>query len=179
MARTEEELRREMAKAFKQKQVTILAKVKSVDQSKRTCDIDDDGVIVYGVRLQPITQGNTGITIYPKVDSQVLCVQVEGSDDYMVVHASEAEKVEIKIDDKGLVINKDGAVFNDGTIGSVKADAMVQWMSSVYQDLQLIKATLTGGVTTPAGAGSMTVPYTGGQTPEPQLSDFADDALKH
>lgn len=38
---------------------TVLAEIKSVDTTARTCDIDNDGVLMYGIRLQSIVQGNT------------------------------------------------------------------------------------------------------------------------
>lgn len=177
MARTEEEIRNLLNQSMKGKPVTVLAEVKSVYTGKRTCDIDDDGVIMYGIRLQPITQGTTGMTIYPKVGAQVICSRIEGSDEYMVIHASEIDKVEIKISDKSIIMNQDGIVVNEGTIGSVKADSMVQWMMKVYNDLQTLITLLS---TSPvAGNGApLGVTFTP-TTPSPQVSDFADDTFKH
>lgn len=177
MAKTEEDIRKEFAAAFKAKAVTVLAEVKGVDQQKRTCDIDDGGVIMYGIRLQSIAQGNTGMTLFPKVGSQVLCVRIEDSDDYMVVHASEVESAELKIQDKSVTMDQNGFVFNGGTIGAVKADAMVQWMAKVYADIQSLVVTLGSG-STPTGNVVFAKPFTPG-TPEPQLTDFADDTIKH
>ena len=125
MARTEEDIRRSLAESLKGKPLTVLAEVKSVDQTARTCDIDDDGVIMYGVRLQCIINGNTGIVIYPKTGCQVLCARIEESDYYSVVHASEIDKLEIKIQDKSLALDSNGFVFNEGTIGAVKADKIL------------------------------------------------------
>lgn len=177
MARTEEDIRRSLAESLKGKPLTVLAEVKSVDQTARTCDIDDDGVIMYGVRLQCIINGNTGIVIYPKTGCQVLCARIEESDYYSVVHASEIDKLEIKIQDKSLALDSNGFVFNEGTIGAVKADKMVEWMMKVYNDLTTIQALL---LTSPvAGNGAnLAISFTP-QTPSPQLSYFADDKLKH
>ncbi len=177
MAKTEAELRQQLSEALKPKPVTILAEVKAVDDSKRTCDIDDDGVIMYGIRLQPITQGSTGITVYPKVGSQVLCSRIEDEDNYMVVHASEIDKIEIKVSDKSLVLDKDGIVANGGTIGSVKADKMVEWMTKVYSDLQTLITLLSTSAV--AGNGAPLAIVFSPQTPNPQVSDFADDTFKH
>ena len=177
MAKTEEDIRRDLSNALKGKPVTVLAEVKSVDQTARTCDIDDDGVIMYGVRLQCITNGNTGIVIYPKTGCQVLCARIEESDYYSVVHASEIDKLEIKIQDKSLTADSNGFVFNGGSIGSVKADKMVEWMMKVFSDLQTLTTLLfTSAV---AGNGSPLAIVFTPKTPQPQLSDFADDALKH
>lgn len=177
MALTEEEIRKGMARAFHQKPVSILAEVKSVDSNKRTCDIDDNGVIIYGVRLQPISQGATGVTIYPKVGAQVICLRIEDEDNYMVVHSSDFDKMEIKVSDKSVVIDKDGIVINNGSIGSVKADKMVEWMTKVYDDLQTLVALLSASIVTGNGA-PLGITFTP-TTPSPVLSNFEDNAFKH
>lgn len=177
MAKTDEDIRRELAEALKGKPVTVLAKVKTVDTNARTCDIDDDGVEMFGIRLQCITNGTTGIVIYPKVNSQVLCVRIEENDCYAVVHTSEVDKLEIKIQDKSLEVDSNGFVFNGGTIGSVKADKMVEWMTKVYSDLQTLTKLLATSAVVGNGA-PLAITFTP-QTPQPQLTDFADDTLKH
>ena len=177
MAKTEEDIRNGLSEAFKGKPVTVLAEVKSVDQTARTCDIDDDGVIIYGVRLQCITNGSTGIVVYPKTGCQVLCARIEDSDSYSVVHASEVDKIELKIQDKSLTADSNGFVFNGGTIGTVKADKMVEWMMKVYNDLTTLQALLLSSPVAGNGA-NLAISFTP-QTPSPQLTDFADDTLKH
>lgn len=174
MGKTDEDIRQALLRSTKGKQVTVLAEVKAVDSTKRTCDIDDDGVVLYGIRLQSITEGSTGLTLYPKVGSMVLCLRVEDSDDYMVVHASEIEKAEVKIQNTTMVIDGNGVVFNGGSVGSVKADKMVEWMTKVYADIVSIQTTL-GSL---FGQAVFGIPFVM-QTPSPQLSDFADDTLKH
>ena len=177
MARTEEEIRQALAASLKDKPVTVLAKVSAVDTTARTCDIDDDGVEMYGIRLQCITDGNTGITVWPKVGSQVLCLRIEEGDTYAIVQTAEVDKLEIKIEGKSLTADKDGFVFNNGTVGSVKADKMVEWMAKVYADLQtLITLLLTSPV---AGNGAALAIAFNPTTPQPQLSDMTDDAHKH
>jgi len=177
---TEEDIRQGFQNlAKKQQPVSVLAEVKSVDQQNRTCTLDDDGLMMYGVRLQCITQGNTGILMIPKIGSRVLAVQIEETDQYMVVQAAETESVEINIGQQKIVMDQNGIVLNDGTIGMVKCDKMVEWMAKVYADMQAIQLTLMGGVTTPAGPGSLTVAFTGSNTPNPDVTTFADDNFKH
>lgn len=177
MAKSEQEIRDLLHSSLKSKPITVLASVKSVDTAKRTCSIDDDGVVMYGVRLQPITQGSAGITVYPKVGAQVLCAKIEEGDDYMLLHASDIDKVEVVVKDKSLVLDKNGVVVNDGSIGCVKADRMVEWMTKVYNDLQTLISLLSSSAV--AGNGAPLAIAFAPTTPLPQVSDFADDAFKH
>ena len=176
---TDNDIRKKLGEAFGSEPVTVLAEVKGVNQSDRTCDIDNDGVMIYGVRLQSITKGNCGIVVIPKLGSKVLCVQIEKTDSFMMLHASEVDSIEINVAGKTLAADSNGFVFNGGTIGSAKTDKMVEWMMKVYNDLQTLSGSLASfPVTTPAGPGTGAVVFTP-QTPSPQLTDFADDTLKH
>ena len=91
MAASEQEIRQRLAENFGRKPVTVLGKVVSVDKAERTCVVDDDGVKMYGVRLQCITEGESGVLVRPKVGAMVLIVDIEGTGEYMVVQASEEE----------------------------------------------------------------------------------------
>ncbi len=174
---TETEIRDRLRQAIKGSPQTILGEVRSVDKQNRTCDIDNDGVTIYGVRLQPVTGGGTGIVIYPKTGAQALCIQVEESGDYMLLYAAENESVELKIGERSLTADQNGFVFNGGTVGSVKADKMTEWMMKVYTDLQTLQALLLSSPVAGNGA-NLAIVFTP-QTPSPQLADFADDKLKH
>ena len=74
-------------------------------------------------------------------------------------------------------MDKNGFTFNDGTVGAVCADKLVEWMSKVYSDLQTLITLLS---TSPvAGNGApLGVVFTP-STPSPNLADFTDDAFKH
>lgn len=174
---TEQDIRDKLGEALKRNPVTVLAEVKGVNQSDRTCDIDNDGVMIYGVRLQPITKGNTGVFIIPKIGSQALCVQIEATDSFMLIHASEVESIELSIEGKTFEMDKEGFVFNGGTIGSVKADKMVEWMAKVYSDLQMLMGLLLSSPVVGNGA-NLAISFNP-QTPQPNLNDFVDDTLKH
>lgn len=174
---TEQDIREKLGEALKRNPVTVLAEVKGVNQSDRTCDIDNDGVMVYGVRLQSITNGNTGVLVVPKIGSQALCVQIETTDNFMLVHASEVETIELSVEDKTFAMDKNGFIFNGGTIGAVKADKMVEWMMKVYLDLQTLTALLLSSPVLGNGA-NLAISFNP-QTPQPNLNDFVDDTLKH
>lgn len=159
---------------------TLLGEVSEIDETERTCTLTHEGLAFYDVRLQCITGGNSGVLIVPKEGSMALALKIEEGDGWMIVQCSEADKIEVSIGEETKIeVSEDGIVMNGGTVGMAKTDKLIEWMTKVYTDLQSIQTTLTGGVTTPAGAGTMTVPFTGVTTPQPNLSDFADDAIKH
>lgn len=174
---TDDDIRRQLVNALGKLPETVLAEVKSVDTTARTCDIDNDGVLMYGIRLQAIVQGNTGLVLYPAIGSQVVCCRIEDTEQYMVLHASDIDQAQLTIGDKSVKMDKNGFTFNDGTVGAVCADKLVEWMSKVYSDLQTLITLLS---TSPvAGNGApLGVVFTPA-TPSPNLADFTDDAFKH
>lgn len=174
---TENELRDRIRSLVKNGYQTILCKIVSVDKTERTCSVDYDGVIIYGVRLQSVTGGSTGITIYPQTGAQALCLQIEGSDEYTLLQVSEIESMEIQIGSRSLKTDKDGFVFNQGSVGITKTDKMVEWMSKVYSDMQTLITLLSTSAVAGNGA-ALGIVFTP-QTPSPQLTDFEDTTIKH
>jgi len=89
---------------------SILAQVKSVNEDEFTCDLydDDSGLDFFDVRLRPVIDGKEFITIIPKVDSWVLAVRIEDSDDWVVVSIGEAEKITTTIDTMIIEQNANG-----------------------------------------------------------------------
>lgn len=86
-------------------QFSMLAQVKSVSEDDFTCDLYDDesGLDFFDVRLRPVIDGKESLTIIPKVDSWVLAIRLEDSDDWMIIAVGEAEKFHLKCDQ--IVIN--------------------------------------------------------------------------
>lgn len=88
--------------------VSNIAKVKSVDESKATCTLEDeDGQEVLEVRLRPVLSGKKSFLQIPKIGSFVLAIRIEDNDDWMIVACDEVEKfvwntaqAEIEISDK-------------------------------------------------------------------------------
>ena len=74
-------------------QCSVLAKVKSVDNNKFTCVLDDEGIDYFNVRLRPVLDGKQSITLFPKVGSWALAIRVEDSEDWMLIAAGENDKV--------------------------------------------------------------------------------------
>ena len=95
--------------------VSIIEKVKSVDEAKATCVlIDDDGLETFNVRLRPVLNGKKSFLLVPKIGSVVLAIRIEDDDDWMVIAADEYEKigyyvgnVVFEIDDLGFSLKKD------------------------------------------------------------------------
>lgn len=89
--------------------VTLMGKVKSVDENEMTCVIDDDGFEIPEVRLRPALDGKESLTIFPKPGSWSLAVRLEDTDEWMLIAAGEVDKYRIKQND--LVFEMDGEKF--------------------------------------------------------------------
>lgn len=86
--------------------VTLMGKVKSVDEAAYTCVVDDDGVDVPEVRLRPVLDDKESLTIFPKPGTWALAVRLEDTEEWMLIAAGEALKYRIKQND--LVFEMDG-----------------------------------------------------------------------
>lgn len=174
---TEQEIRDRLAERLRGMPQTILGSVLAVNKRERTCDIDNDGIVVYGVRLQPVTAGKTGVTVFPATGSQALIVQIENGGDYMLLQASEVECMEVVFGEKSLTADETGFVFNGGSVGAARTDKVVEWMSKVYADLNTLTELLSSSLV--AGNGAALGIVFEPKTPNPVLSDFSDECLKH
>ncbi len=154
------------------------ATIKSVADT--TCIIDLGGLELTDVRLRAVVNNDQDrLLITPTVGSRVLVGDLSNGAcrDLAVLGYAEVDKLELAIGDKKIAIDKNGVVVNDGTIGCVKADKMVAWMAKVYADLQTLISLLSSSVV--AGNGAPLAIAFAPTTPLPQVSDFADDKLKH
>lgn len=180
MAKTESEVRSLFAEFCNKVVKTgelILANVVEVDSQERTCTIIDDDTEYYGVRLQPITEGQSGVVLTPKAGAFVLVSRIEGGDLY-VIAASEYDCLSAKIADTTLILDKDGIVANNGdNDGMVKIDKMIEWMKQVYNDLKKIQSELFSHKVAGNGAPlALTIEL---NTKEPIKSNFEDKRFKH
>lgn len=93
---TPEQLRNrleEMAKA-NGPAVSNIAKVKSVDEDKAICVLEDeDGQEIPDVRLRPVLNGKKSFIQIPKVGTFVLAIRIEDDDDWMVIACDEVDKI--------------------------------------------------------------------------------------
>ncbi len=101
---------------------TIVGIVKNVRET--TCDIErENAPTLLDCRLNAIDDNlQSFVTIYPKEGSDVIVGIIENlKTEAVVLRCSEVEKVKLKIGNQTLKIDKDGFVFNDGTLdGLVK-----------------------------------------------------------
>jgi len=96
--------------------------VKSVNKTDKTCDVTREGLPdLLAVRLNAITQpGDDVVTIYPAVDSKVLCALVENqTTEAYLLTATDIEQVTGEI--KGMKVSwtKDEIKINNGTNGGL------------------------------------------------------------
>lgn len=99
---TEADIRRLLREFIGDASHSVLALVKTVDETKFTCTLDDDGTVLYNVRLCPISGSSEGVVLIPEAKALVLAVKIEGSDDYMVVACTKVAKVQIMVGGQNL-----------------------------------------------------------------------------
>jgi hypothetical protein len=117
--------------------VTMLAQVKSVNEDEMTCDLYDDEseLDFYDVRLRPVIDGKEFLTIIPKVDSWVLAVRLEDSDDWQAIAFGEVDKWRLKIGEA--VIEQDAT----GLLIQRQSDTLKQVLQLMIQAVQVIVVT--------------------------------------
>ena len=169
MAATEKEIREKLAGFFGSPASTLIAVVKSVDKTERTCVLSDEEIDYFDVRLQPVTGGTTGGVIFPKIGCVAIAVKIEDTDEWVLIGASEYESIEISIDNLKI---------NGGNLGGLlKIDKMIEWMGKVYADLQMLKTQLN---TWPVAGNSAPLALVFNVTvPNPVKSDFEDTKITH
>jgi len=113
---------------------SMLAQVKSVNEGALTCDLYDEesDLVFYDVRLQPVEDGNEAMTIIPKVNSWVLAVRIESSEDWYVVGVTEADKWRVKIDQAMIEQDSTGFLIKNGN------DTLLQAMQLIVEAIQKV-----------------------------------------
>ena len=179
--KTAEDIRKALREQFGGAAATVLGKVKEVDMTERTCTIEDDGVDMPGIRLQSITNGDKGVCIYPKVGAQALAVNIEATDEWMVVSCSEVDKVRIDAGQSNIEITTDGIVINGGTVGVAKTDKIVEKINALERRCNDIVTALQGVTITLAPAGTFPLaPYfTMPPVATTMQNELEDTKLKH
>ena len=118
----------------------LSGKVLEVDSEARTCNIDIDGTTLPGVLLQPLIDNTTGIAVFPKVGAQALCLYNAEWDGWVLLQASDIERIQLNIGDTSIEVSADGVLFNGGKNGGlVNIDAF----NAVVTDIGVIAAALS------------------------------------
>jgi hypothetical protein len=99
---------------------SLVATVKSVSESEATCVlVDEDGQEIYGVRLCPTTGANKSFLQIPALNSFVMAIRVEDSEDWMVVACDKVEKVKLTVGQSRLEITETDVLINGGNLGGL------------------------------------------------------------
>ena len=110
---------------------TILVKVISVDPVELTCEVMDDTVIYYDVRLRPVINGKESITIFPKVNTWVLILRIEEDHTWQVVSVDEADKVRV-------VTNNTQFEIGEGFLIKKDTDTLKETLTLIIESIQKI-----------------------------------------
>ncbi len=166
---TNEEIRQAFAKKYGAKPVTVLGTVAAVDESAKTCDIDDDGLVMYGIRLQCVTDAAGGILCVPKKGAAALVVQIEGGDGWMLADCAEYEKI----------------IINGGVNGGlIKINDLINRLNVLEKSLNDLKQVFsTTWVVAPQDGGaalkSAAANWAADTITETKAEDIEDSTVKH
>lgn len=150
---TTNELRRALQQKYGEKPVTILGTIATVDENSKTCNIDDDGFMMYGIRLQSVTNAAAGILKVPKIGAQALAVKIEDGDGFMLLDCAEYDKI----------------IFNGGTNGGlINIQSLVNKINAIENDLNSLKTVFKSW--TP-------VAQDGGSALKTAAADWADQTI--
>jgi hypothetical protein len=118
------------------------------------------------------------LLVEPKAGSYVLVIDLSGEyRDLAIIGYSEVAAIHIKIGDTTGDMDKDGIIFNNGTLnGLVKVGAMVDWMSKLYSDLQTLKTQLSTHLV--AGNGAPLALVFNPTVDNPQIANFENSKVK-
>lgn len=134
---TTDELRQAFERRYGEKPVTILGTIAAVDETAKTCDIDDDGLMMYGIRLQSVTNAAAGILKIPKCGAAALAVKIEDGDGFLLLDCAEYEKIIINGGNNGGLINIESLVEKinaiEKDINNLKNVFSISW-TPVAQD---------------------------------------------
>ena len=150
---TTNELRRAFQQKYGEKPVTILGTIAAVDENSKTCNIDDDGFMMYGIRLQSVTNAAAGILKVPKIGAQALAVKIEDGDGFMLLDCAEYDKI----------------IFNGGNNGGlINIESLVDKINAIENDLNSLKTVFKSW--TP-------VAQDGGSALKTAAADWADQTI--
>lgn len=143
---TNEELREGFIRKFGSKPVTILGTVVEVHEPDNTCDLDDDGLLMCGVRLQSITDSKAGILKIPKVGAVAIAVKIEDDDGFMLLDSSEYDSIVLNGGENG------GLVIVGNLVEKINAiEKQVEAFKSIFKQwVPVYESALKTSITTSA-----------------------------
>lgn len=126
-----------MLTGYNRRTRVIAAKVVAVSQSYATCDVQDqDGVVLYDVRLRAATDGETsGHVCLPDVGAWVLIANLDGAQAWAVVATEKLSKYSVEIETSLLEMDEDGVKIQRG------ADDLKSVLSDLLSALEVLTVT--------------------------------------
>ena len=126
-----------------------------IDETTYTCTVTmADGHVLYGVQLKALKQITEGIVAIP-AEGAIVQVLKLGEAGWIVIAATELQKVLLKIGDTTCEITADGWRINGGNQnGLVLLQPLVQQLNTLVQDLNTIKQAFAGWTPVPQDGGA-------------------------
>lgn len=159
--------------------VSVLAKVKSVDEDECTCVlVDDDGQEFFEVRIRPITGKNKYFLQIPKNNSFVLAVRIEDTEEWQIVACDEVKKVQLIVGDIEVVISETDILMNGGELGGlIKISELTAKLNELVSKFNAHTHVVntTGSATTQTGTAASTLQLANSFN----KSDYENIIIKH
>lgn len=145
-------MNKDLQDAFKNlarpKGVTFQAKVVSVDQTKGTCVVDNDGLEFTDVQLSATIEDDKRFLLIPKVGSFVMTAPINGDiHQLMVVMVSEitevimrTENAEFSFDDSGFLLKKQNETLKELMSDLLQAILNMRFTTNMGPTINLINA---------------------------------------
>jgi hypothetical protein len=129
---------------------TVMATVKSVDESSGTCIlIDEDELEMFDIRLKPVLTDDESVVMLPAVGSFVLIARIEADEEWLLIACEKVDKYRITVDESVIEMTSDG----------IKISKAGESLKSLLSDLiDAIEA-----ITVPTGTGPSGVPINSAQ----------------
>lgn len=122
------------------------------------CNIErENAPTLFDVRLNAIDDDlQSFVTVYPKEGSKVIAGIIENlKTEAVVLRCSEVEKIKLKIGNQTAYIDKNGFVFNDGTLGGlVKVGDLTQRLNNLENDINGLKNAFNTWIVFPGDGGA-------------------------
>ena len=166
---TTDELRQALQQKYGEKPVTVLGSVSAIDETTKTCDLDDDGFMMYGIRLQCVTDAASGILKVPKIGAQALAVKIEDGDGFLLLDCAEYEKIIINGGNNGGLINIESLV---NKINAIEKD--INALKNVFKTTWVV-APQDGGAALKTAAAT----WAGQTIAQTQTADIEDTTVTH
>jgi len=153
----------------------ITAKVKSVDNNERTCEVSpQDGGPPVRARLQSTTQSDKGLLLVPEQGSTVV-IDFLDETEAVVVLTTEINKV---------LLDTEKFEMNGGDNGGlINIQDLVNDVNSVKQDINTLKQVFAGWTTSGGDGGAAlkgaAATWYGQQLSTTKVQDYEDDKITH